>query len=121
MSCNWQHKASRSGAPRADDKIFRHPIWLIYPSIKLCMLRLAMVIALFTGPRLALADSHSPDNDFDLAIKSLCQSKDTEGSYDLKLDGASARLWVICQSETRILASTNIPDFFTRQRWCTPP
>jgi hypothetical protein len=87
-------------------------LWLIHPSIKLCMLKLTMVIALIAGPRLALADSHPPDNDFDLAIKFPCQSKDTEGGYDFKLDGASARLWVICQSETRILASINIPDLF---------
>jgi hypothetical protein len=39
-------------------------------------------------------------------------SKDTEGSYDWKLDGASARVWVICQSKTRILASINIPGTF---------
>ena len=75
-------------------------------------LKLVMVIALIAGPRLAWADAHSADDDFDLVIKSLCKSKDTEGSYDWKLDGASARLWLICQSETRILASINIPDLF---------
>jgi hypothetical protein len=110
MSCKWQHRASRADEPRADNKIFRPPLCLIYSSLKMCMLILGMGLALISGPHAALADSHLPDDDS--AIKSLCQSKDTEGSYDLKLDGISARLWVICQSEARILASINIPDLF---------
>jgi len=112
MACNWQHRTSSGDTPRADDKMFRRALGLVCLPIRLCMLKLAMVIALIAGSRLALADSRPADDEYDLVIKSLCKSQDTEGSYDWKLDGASARLWVICQSETRILASINSPDLF---------
>jgi hypothetical protein len=80
--------------------------------MKLCVLRLAIFVALSAAAHSAVADGAPKDGDLDAAIKSLCTTKDTEGSYDWKLDGASARLWVTCQSETRILASINIPDAF---------
>jgi hypothetical protein len=112
MSFAWWRRGSSGDPQKADRKRHRSSICGIRHPMQLCVLKLVMVVTLVVGGRLATADSDASDNDFDSVIKSLCKSKDTEGSYDWKLDGESARIWVICQSETRILASINIPDEF---------
>jgi hypothetical protein len=112
VSFDWQRKDGSGCGLRADRKTSHYPMRDMYLSIKSCVPKLAVVVALVALTHSALADSNPADDDFDSAIKALCKSKDTEGSYDWKLDGASARLWVICQSETRLLASISIPDSF---------
>ena len=97
---------------RVKGKMFRHPVCGTYLAMKSCVLKLAVAVALAAGMHSALADGSASDDDFDSTIKSLCEAKDTEGRYDWNLDGASAHIWLICQSETRILASINIPDAF---------
>jgi len=107
-----QYRGSRDDRSKYGGNILRHFVCGVYLPMKLCVLRLAIFVALSAAAHSALADAGPKDDDLDAAIKPLCTTKDTEGSYDWKLDGAPARLWVICQSQTRILASINIPDAF---------
>jgi len=112
VSFNSRHRGGSDDGPRTNGDRFRHPAYRIYLSMKLCVLTLTVLVALATGMHSAIADNNPADDFFDSTIKSLCKGKETEGRYDWKLDGASAHIWLICQSETRILASINIPDAF---------
>jgi hypothetical protein len=72
-------------------------------------LKAATIVVLVVGAQAVSADGGQTDDDPSV-IKSLCRSKDAEGGYDWKLDGEAARIWVICQSDTRVLASINTLD-----------
>jgi hypothetical protein len=72
-------------------------------------LKAATIVVLGVGAQAVSADGGQTD-DNPSVIKSLCRSKDAEGGYDWKLDGEAARIWVICQSDTRVLASINTLD-----------
>jgi hypothetical protein len=78
--------------------------------MKTLALRIATIVALVVGAEAVFADGGQTDDDPNSVIKSLCRSKDAEGAYDWKLDGEAARIWVICQSETKVLTSINILD-----------
>jgi hypothetical protein len=72
-------------------------------------LKAATIVVLVVGAQAVSADGGQTDDDPSV-VKSLCRSKDAEGGYDWKLDGEAARIWVICQSDTRVLASINTLD-----------
>jgi hypothetical protein len=79
-------------------------------SMKTRALKIATIVALVVGAQAFFADGGQTDDDPNSVIKSLCRSKDAEGGYDWKLGGEAARIWVVCQSETRVLASINTLD-----------
>ena len=65
-------------------------------------LKIATIVALVVGAQAVFADGGQTDDDSNSVIKSLRRSKDAEGGYDWKLGGEAARIWVVCQSETRV-------------------
>jgi hypothetical protein len=82
----------------------------IYRAIRLGGLALVVALAPLVLPRTAPAQGDPADAAAGSAIKRLCQGRDAEGGYDWKMDGLAARVWVVCQSETRVLASVNTLD-----------
>jgi hypothetical protein len=73
-------------------------------------LNFATIVVLAVGAKAVFADVGQTDDDPKAIIKSVCRSKDAEGGYDWKLDGQAARIWVVCQSESTVLASINTLD-----------
>jgi hypothetical protein len=78
--------------------------------MKTLALKVATIVVLVVGAQAVVADCGQIDDDPNSVIISLCRSKDAEGGYDWKLDGEAARIWVVCQSETRVLPSINTLD-----------
>jgi len=69
-----------------------------------------IAFALLALMHAGFSDSARAEDEPGSVVKSLCNSKDVEGGYDLKLDDKPARIWVICQSEASMLASVHTLD-----------